>query len=128
MCDSKIQVSSVEKLLGVTLSNTLCWDAHIDHLIKKCNSYLLLLSGIKVFLSRRNIILFYNSYILPHLELCCIIWGNCSSTLQEKLVKFQKRARVILGCDFYTPSSKLFKELYWQTFPERVTYQNNFNV
>ena len=24
---------------------------------------------------------------------------------------------------FYTPSSELFKELYWQTFPERVTYQ-----
>ena len=29
ICDSKIQVSSVEKLLGVTISNTLCWDAHI---------------------------------------------------------------------------------------------------
>ena len=40
ICDSKIQVSSVEKLLGVTISNTLCWDAHINHLIKKCNSYL----------------------------------------------------------------------------------------
>ena len=39
ICDSKIQVSSVEKLLGVTISNTLCWDAHINHLIKKCNSY-----------------------------------------------------------------------------------------
>ena len=24
---------------------------------------------------------------------------------------------------FYTPSSELFKELNWQTFPERVTYQ-----
>ena len=30
-----------------------------------------------------------------------IIWGNCSSTLEDKLVKFQKRAaRVILDCDF----------------------------
>ena len=34
LCDSKIQVSSVEKLLGVTISNTLCWDAHINQLIK----------------------------------------------------------------------------------------------
>jgi len=50
LCDSKIQVSSVEKLLGVTLSNTLCWDAHINQLIKKCNSYLFLLSRIKVFI------------------------------------------------------------------------------
>ena len=48
ICDSKIQVSSVEKLLGVTISNTLCSDAHINQLIKKCNSYLFLLSRIKV--------------------------------------------------------------------------------
>ena len=50
LCDSKIQVSSVEKLLGVTISNTLCWDAHINQLIKKDNSYLFLLSRIKVFI------------------------------------------------------------------------------
>ena len=49
ICDNKIQVSSVEKLLGVTISNTLCWDAHIDRVIKTCNSYLFLLSRIKVF-------------------------------------------------------------------------------
>ena len=29
----------------------------------------------------------------------------------------------ILDCDLYTLSSELFKELNWQTFPERVTYQ-----
>ena len=39
ICGSKIQISSVEKLIGVTISNTLCWDAHFDHLIKHCNSY-----------------------------------------------------------------------------------------
>ena len=39
ICDSKIQVISVEKLLGVTISKTLCWDAHIEQLIKKCNTY-----------------------------------------------------------------------------------------
>ena len=49
---SKIQFSYVEKLkklLGVTISNTLCWDAHINQLIKTCNSYSFLLSRIKVF-------------------------------------------------------------------------------
>ena len=54
ICDRKIQVSSVEKLLGVTISNTLCWDAHIEQLIKKCNSYLFLLSRIKVFYLERT--------------------------------------------------------------------------
>ena len=60
ICDSKIQVSSVEKLIGVTISNTVCSDAHIEQLIKKCNSDLFLISRIKVFSSRRNRILFYN--------------------------------------------------------------------
>ena len=49
--------------------------------------------------------------------------GNCSSTLEDKLVKIQKRsARVNLDCELCTPSSELFK-LNWQTFPERVTNQ-----
>jgi len=44
--------------------------------------------------------------------------------LEDKLVKFQKSAtRVILDCDFYTPSSELFKEFNGATIPERVTYQ-----
>ena len=30
----------------------------------------------------------------------------------------KEAARVILDCDFYTPSSELFKELNWQTFPD----------
>ena len=36
-------------LLGATISNTLCWDAPMYHFIKKCNSYLFLLSRLKVF-------------------------------------------------------------------------------
>ena len=45
VCDSKIQISSVKKL-GVTISNTLYWDAHIEQLIKKFIFYLFLLSRI----------------------------------------------------------------------------------
>ena len=63
------------------------------------------------FCSRHARILFNNSYILPHLHLCCIIWGNCSSTSEDTLVNFQRRAaQVILDCDCYTPFSELFKE------------------
>ena len=104
ICDSKIQIALLKNFLVSQLEILGC--SH--HLIKTCNSYLFLLSRIKVFLSKRNIILFYNSYIWTHLDFCCIIWGSCSSTLEDKLVKFQKRAaRVILDCDLYTPSSEL---------------------
>ena len=30
--------------------------------------------AISIYLSLQNRILFYNSYILPHLDYCCIIW------------------------------------------------------
>ena len=46
---AELVATIVEKLLGVTISNIFCWDAHIEQLIKKCNSYLFLLSRMKVF-------------------------------------------------------------------------------
>ena len=68
--------------------------------------------------------MFYNAYILPHLDYCCIIWGNCDTCLEDKLLKLQKRAaRLILDKDIRTPSVELFSELKWQTFPDRVKFQ-----
>ena len=34
LCDSKILPTSVEKLLGVTIDNSLCWDNHINQVLK----------------------------------------------------------------------------------------------
>jgi len=62
--------------------------------------------------------------ILPHLDYCCVIWGNCSRSLEEKIVKILKRAgRLILNKDFDTTSTFLFSQLKWMTITERVIYQ-----
>jgi len=58
-------------------------------------------------LTRTNRKLFYNSYILPHLDFCCISWGDCSSTLEDKTCKIPKEG-VYLDCDVYAPSAELF--------------------
>jgi len=51
-----------------------------------------------------------------------VVWGNCSSTLKDKLVTFQKRAtRVILDSDCIHHHQNYLKQLNWQTF--QVTYQ-----
>jgi len=90
---------------------------------KKCNTFLYLLSRIKVVLSFENRKRFYNAYILPHFELGCVIWGNCTSVMEDKLVKLQKRAaRTILDVDVIVPSETMFTHLKWMTFPERVVY------
>jgi len=55
--------------------------------------------------------------------LCCVIWGNCTSVIEDKLVKLQTRAaRAILDVDFTVPSETMFTRLTWMTFPERVVY------
>ena len=93
-------------------------------MLKKCNVNLYLLLRIKSFLdihSRKN---FFNAYILPHLDYCCTIWGNCGDELQNRVLKFQKRAaRIILEKDLSVPSKELFKELRWMPFSERINYK-----
>ena len=80
------------------------------------------MSGIKGFLSYQNRTRFYNAYILPHFDFC-VIWGNCTSVMEDKLVTLQKRAaRAILDVDFTVPSETMFTQIKWMTIPERVVY------
>ena len=82
------------------------------------------MSRIKCYFSAPSRKLFYNAYIMPHFDYCCVIWGNCSAYLEGKLTNFPKRAsRLILDRDVSTPSAFLFYELKWMPFPDRVIYQ-----
>ena len=120
----QIQISETEKLLGVHVNNTLTWSVHIEATLKKCNSLLYLLNRIKQYINVPTRKLFYNAYILPHLDYCCSIWGNANTELMSAVIKFQKRAaRLILDKPIDTPSEQLFAELKWMEFPVRVTYQ-----
>ena len=64
--DSVINSSLSGKLLGVTVNNSLLWCDPIATLIRKCNTYLYILSRINLCLSTDNCKSFYNAYILPH--------------------------------------------------------------
>jgi hypothetical protein len=119
-----IQFSETEKLLGVFVDSKLKWKIQIEMILKKCNSQLYLLLRIKQYLDLHARKLFFNSYILPHLDYCCTIWGNCSNDLINEIIKFQKRAaRIILDKSFDAPSSDLFKELNWMRFDDRMIYK-----
>ena len=88
----QINESQCEKVLGVFVDATYSWNAHINHIIKKVNSSLALLRRIKKYLNHKTRILFFNAYILPHLDYCCSIWGECSKYLPENLLILRKRA------------------------------------
>ena len=68
--------------------------------------------------------MFFNAYILPHLDYCCTIWGNCSEYLLNSIHKFQKRAaRIILDKSYDTPSLELFSELNWMKIHDRILFK-----
>ena len=93
-----------KKKLGVHIDPQLNWKHHVEHTLKKCNSLLYLLLRIKKFLNIHSRKLFFNAYILPHIDYCCTIWGSCSQNLLDKMLKFQKHAaRVILDKPFDAP-------------------------
>ena len=67
---------------------------------------------------------FYNAYILPHFDYCCVVCVELFTFSLRKMCKTKKRAAIIiLDCDYSVPSFVVFFKLKWMTLPERVIYQ-----
>ena len=78
------------KLLGLVIDSHLTWNDHVDYIVSKAASRLLLLKKIKPFLSLKERKLFYSSMIMPVLEYGSVIWGDFYVGITERLLKQQK--------------------------------------
>jgi len=111
------------KILGVHFDRHMTWCEHIRLTRNKIVRYLYLFKQIKKYLPLDARKLFYNSYILPHFDYCCVIWGNCSKELLDDLFKLQKcAARIILDKDIYARTVDMFTELKWLKLENRIEY------
>ena len=101
--NSELNNSSNEKILGVHVDQNFVWNNHFQYVSKKVSSYLWLLSQIISYLTEQHRLLYYNAYINPHFEYCCLVWGNSSNLNTYKIEKLQRRAcKLILGKDYTT--------------------------
>jgi hypothetical protein len=115
------QVES-ERLLGVIVDQNLNWRDHVNKVYKKITTNLALLRRIKRYLPYWSRIMFDIAYIVPHVDFCVTVWGSCSDI--TSLAKLQKQAaRIILDCDFTTPSSDMFQKLRWMPIKDWVEYR-----
>ena len=89
------------KLLGLTISDDLKWNAHIDNLIKNSGKKLYFLKHLKrAGLSADDLILYYKSIIRSSLEYACQVWhSSLSYNLSHDLERIQKRALQIIYPD-----------------------------
>ena len=87
----QLHVNSV-KYLGLTVSNDLRWDKHVDRVVAKANNTLVFL--------RRNLNIHnpkvkahaYKSLVRPLLEYSCSVWDPHTDHLTKKLEMVQRRA------------------------------------
>ena len=93
------RVSSIH-LLGVQLTDNLCWNYHIDMTCKKIRNRLGAIrrsSNIANANVRHRLIA---AYVMPRMLYCLPIWRNCSSLSANRLNRALKRSLCAIKCVF----------------------------
>ena len=123
--DTPIEQVEERKLLGLLIDQHLTWQSHLDYICAKVAQRLALLRRIESFLSTDDRLTFYRGMVAPLYEYGCIIWGDVSKHIANRITTLQKYAgRIIL--DVKNPreinSTELFKKLNWLPFSDRITF------
>lgn len=109
------------KYLGVTISNDLKWERHINQVCAKANKTLgFLRRNLKVS-SRKIKETAYKAFVRPILEYACSVWDPHTEQEIDKLEAVQRRAaRFVLRRYRQTDSpSSMLEELQWPSLQER---------
>ena len=79
----------------------------------------------KSFLSSKELLLLYNTLILPHLNYCAVIWGSAYRSKLRRIIILQKRAvRIIDHKPHLFHTAQLFVKFNILKMPDLVVQQN----
>ena len=122
--DNQVSQVTTAKSLGVTIDNKLDWSSHIDKLTKKVASGIGAIKRIRHLVPEATLHLIYQALIQPHFDYCNIVWGNCGTTLQNKVQKLQnKTARVLTYSNYDADAGYLFELLGWKNLASQQQIQ-----
>ena len=102
-------IPSVEsvKYLGVTITNDLKWNTHIDTTCKPAKQKLGLLHRNFRQADQRTRSQLYKALVLPKLEYCSCVWHPTTSTLTDQLESVQRFTAKLCTKDWSDPSVSL---------------------
>ena len=119
--DSYIDEVSDHKYLGLTLSNNLKFDPHIDSVCLKARQRLSIIQSLKFKLDRKTLETIYFAFILPVVEYGKIVWGGSCDTHIDKIEKLHVDAmRLVTGATARSNIQRLYAESGWQTIRARI--------
>lgn len=100
------------KYLGVYIDDKLSWKYHINHLANILSRNVGILYRCKFFFERKQLMMLYNSLVLPYINYCCIVWGHTFPSYINKLALLQKKAvRIIIGSTRLAHTNPIFVQL-----------------
>ena len=100
------------KFLGITIDNQLTWGEHITNISAAIAKGIGILHKVKYLVPKSSLIMLYNTLILPYINYCNIVWGNCSTTRLNHILLLQKKAVRICTNSFYLMhTNPLFHQL-----------------
>jgi hypothetical protein len=114
--------------LGLTISNDMRWNEHVEKNINKAAKRLYQLRRLQYRLPRSSLVTIYLTMIRPILEYGDIIYDNMPAYLSQKLENVQRRAALICtGAYRHTEHTILLKDLGWDLLSTR-RYQKRLTV
>ena len=123
--DTSVLRKSCIKYLGILVDENLKWKSQIKNVSTVISRNIGIMSRVKYFLDAKQLVLLYNTLVLPYLNYCAVVWGaNYGSTLKP-IILLQKRAVRIIGKKpFFHPSTPLFIKYKILKLPDIVKEQN----
>ena len=107
-----LQKKDYTKFLGITIDKQLTWNQHIDNVSSQIAKGIGILYRIKHLLPQRSLLMLYNSLVLPYINYCNIIWGNCGKSKLSHILLLQKKAvRICTKSSYLMHTDPLFHQL-----------------
>ena len=99
--------------LGVVIDEKISWKPHISYLRTKVAKCVGIMKRASPALNHKALLILYRSLVMPYLNYCSEVWGNCSRTNLQPLVVLQKRAiRVVNGARYCDHTNPLFSKTF----------------
>ena len=116
------QICRTDKIrtLGVTLTDTLCWDPHICNILTKASKRLFVLRKFKDLLPRTALETIYISMIRPIIEFGDVLYDSGTLSTGQQIEYIQRQSAIICcGAYHHTSDSNLLTELGWEPLHKR---------
>ena len=111
--DTKVQLATSQKYLGLILDSKLDFNEHIDNRINKGNKIIVIMKRLSLILSRKILLTMYKCFVRPNLDYAHIISGKpFNESFKSKIGMVQyKAALLITDTIMGTSRDRLYQDL-----------------